>query len=77
MQPSEIIVPPSEESAPSTKAQPVPIEQRVDSQRAKLGQAYIRERHKQELTNIELHRSKVIVMDENGRILRMSLSPEH
>lgn len=77
MQPSEIIVPPSEESAPSAKAQPVPIEQRVDSKRAKLGQAYIRERQKQELTDIELHRSKVIVMDENGRILRMSLTTEH
>lgn len=74
---SEIIVPPSKDSEVSPKTEPVAVQQRTDPKRAKLGQAYLRERQKQQLTEIELQRSKVIVMDEHGRILRMSLTAEH
>lgn len=77
MQPSEIIVPLGEEPEIEPGTEPDFGPAHTAPKRAKLGQAYLRERQKQELTDIELQRSKVVVMDEHGRILRMSLTSEH
>ncbi|EKO3444229.1 hypothetical protein FNO25_000390 [Vibrio fluvialis] len=65
MQASEIIVP---------KKEALPAEPDL---RPKLRQAYISERQSLELLEIELNRSKVVMIDENGRIVRFSLTSEH
>ncbi|WP_072670701.1 MULTISPECIES: hypothetical protein [Vibrio] len=42
-----------------------------------LRQAYLHEREQLLACEIELNRSKVIVIDEQGRIIRLSLMLEH
>ncbi len=43
----------------------------------KLRQAYLSERKRLEKITIELNRSKVVLLDEYGRIVRLSLTSEH
>ncbi|MGI2879189.1 hypothetical protein ACRTDO_00115 [Vibrio furnissii] len=65
MQPSEIVVPQLDEQSAESDLRP------------KLRQAYISERQRLELVEIELNRSKVVMIDENGRIVRFSPTSEH
>jgi len=65
MQPSEIVLPP---------LNTVPAE---DPLNKKLRQAYLRERKSLEHIEIELNRSKIVVVDQNGRILRLAVTVEH
>ncbi len=39
--------------------------------------AYKNERSQQELTEVELNRAKIVVMDENGNLKRIPIIPEH
>ncbi|MDF2155339.1 hypothetical protein [Vibrio sp. CAU 1672] len=43
----------------------------------KLKAAYIRERTKLEITEVELNRSKVMMIDENGNMKRVPILSEH
>lgn len=52
-------------------------EQQQDSNTTKLGCAYVIERERLELTEIELNRSKIVMVDEKGRIIKLSLNLEH
>ncbi|EEX39675.1 hypothetical protein [Vibrio furnissii] len=65
MQSSEIVVPQLDEQSAKPDLRP------------KLRQAYISERQRLELVEIELNRSKVVMIDENGRIVRFSPTSEH
>ncbi len=65
MQPSEIVV---------SKLNAAPVE---DHNSAKLRQAYLRERKVMEHIDIELNRSKIVIMDENGKILKFAMVLEH
>ncbi|WHR53928.1 hypothetical protein O8413_17390 [Vibrio furnissii] len=65
MQPSEIVVPQLDKQSAEPDLRP------------KLRQAYISERQRLELVEIELNRSKVVMIDENGRIVRFSPTSEH
>lgn len=64
MQPSEIVV-----SHLNTT--------QVEDHNVKLRQAYLRERKVMEHIDIELNRSKIIIMDENGKILKFAMVLEH
>lgn len=52
-------------------------EQQQDSKTTKLGCAYINERERLEMTEIELNRSKIVMVDANGRIIKLPLNLEH
>jgi hypothetical protein len=65
MQRSEIVV-------PKTKDAPVERHHSV-----KLREAYINEREKLEMTEFELNRAKIVMIDSNGKIIRISLLLEH
>jgi hypothetical protein len=39
--------------------------------------AYRHERSRQEYTEVELNRAKIVTIDENGNLKRISLIPEH
>ncbi|MGL0934223.1 hypothetical protein ABMX80_14800 [Vibrio vulnificus] len=43
----------------------------------KLKSAYIDERVKLETIEVELNRSKIVVVDENGKLTKFTLIPEH
>ena len=65
MQPSEIIV---------SKQEQTPTE---DPHNVKLRQAYLRERKNLEHLDIELNRSRIVVVDQSGKILRLGFNLEH
>ncbi|MFB9136785.1 hypothetical protein M1D72_03390 [Vibrio sp. AK197] len=65
MQPSQIVV---------SKAQEEPS---GDPQSQRLRHAYQNERKKLELTEVELNRSKIFMIDQDGNIKRVSLLSEH
>ncbi|MFV0448152.1 MAG: hypothetical protein ACK5MF_06785 [Vibrio sp.] len=65
MQPSEIVV---------SHLNTTQVE---DKHNVKLRQAYLRERKVMEHIDIELNRSKIIIMDENGKILKFAMVLEH
>ncbi|MCG3723157.1 hypothetical protein EXA23_02360 [Vibrio cincinnatiensis] len=64
---SEIVVPTSTSKEKSS----------FTVQQQKLRQAYLYERQNLALLEIELNRSKVVVMDEHGRFLRLVFVLEH
>ncbi|MGF1748285.1 MULTISPECIES: hypothetical protein [Vibrio] len=43
----------------------------------KLKQAYIDERVKLELTEVELNRSRVVIMDQHGHVIKVPFLVEH
>lgn len=43
----------------------------------KLRAAYIEARQQLELTEIELNRAKIVMIDENGKMIRLPLLTEH
>ncbi|CAH8196513.1 MULTISPECIES: hypothetical protein [Vibrio] len=43
----------------------------------KLREAYVSEREKLEMTELELSRAKIVMIDENGNVTRISLLLEH
>ncbi|MFS1914089.1 hypothetical protein [Vibrio sp. 10N.286.48.B7] len=43
----------------------------------KLKEAYVRERLKQERTEVELNRSRVVMVDQHGRFIKMPFLIEH
>ncbi len=65
MQHSEIVV---------SKVSTTPVE---DNNTVKLRQAYLRERKVMEHIDIELNRSRIVIMDENGKILKFAMVLEH
>jgi len=66
MQPSEIVI---------SNQDVTPIEE--DFHNEKIRQAYLRERENLQNIEIELNRSKVIVVDQTGKILKLGLDIEH
>ncbi|PNH89459.1 hypothetical protein [Vibrio diazotrophicus] len=48
-----------------------------DQHNVKLRQAYLRERKVMEHIDIELNRAKIVIMDENGNILKFAMTLEH
>jgi hypothetical protein len=67
MQLSEILVP---------KRKDVPANAELHHS-VKLREAYISEREKLEMTELELNRAKIVMIDSNGKIIRISLLLEH
>lgn len=65
MQPSEIVV---------SKLDTTPVE---DTHNAKIRQAYLSEREALESLEVELNRSRIIVVDQYGKILKLGLTQEH
>ncbi len=65
MRNSEILVPPP------------PLQTELDAVAIKLREAYIKERQQLELTEIELNRARIIMIDENGKMIRLPLLTEH
>ncbi|MBD0787160.1 hypothetical protein HUO09_12470 [Vibrio sp. Y2-5] len=57
-----------------SKVDIAPVEEQYN---VKLRQAYLRERKVMEHLDIELNRSKIVIMDENGNILRFAMTLEH
>ncbi|WP_261314619.1 hypothetical protein [Vibrio hangzhouensis] len=39
--------------------------------------AYVNERAKQELTEVELNRSRIVMIDQNGKFIRIPFLSEH
>lgn len=66
MQPSEIVI---------ANQDVTPIEE--DLHNEKIRQAYLRERENLQNIEIELNRSRVIVVDQTGKILKLGLDIEH
>ena len=64
MRTSAIIVPKQEANA---------IPSRVN----RIVSAYSRERSRQEVTEVELNRTKIVMIDENGNIKKIPILPEH
>ena len=62
-QTSEIIVPKLNESEPDRAP--------------RLVKAYKHERNHQEVTEVELNRSKIVMIDENGNIMKVAIISEH
>ncbi|CAM3539675.1 hypothetical protein [Vibrio cholerae] len=57
---------------------PTPPQQtELDAVAIKLREAYIKERKQLELTEIELNRARIIMIDENGKMIRLPLLTEH
>ncbi len=65
MLPSEIVV---------SKQEQTQVE---DPNNLKIRQAYLRERKELENIEIELNRSKIVVVDQTGKILKLGLNLEH
>ncbi|CAM3117895.1 hypothetical protein VIOR103205_13845 [Vibrio ordalii] len=65
MQLSEIVI-------PNTKDVPAKQHHNV-----KLREAYISEREQLEMTELELSRAKIMMIDSNGKLIRISLLLEH
>ncbi|NOH81058.1 hypothetical protein F0231_15035 [Vibrio sp. RE86] len=63
MRTSQIIMPKAENSA--------------DGKASKLVKAYMQERTLQEVTEVELNRSKIMVMDESGKMKLVPIIKEH
>jgi len=63
MHTSDIVIPKSSE--------------RNSDRAARLVKAYKRERSQQEVTEVELNRSKVVMIDENGNIKKVPILSEH
>ncbi|NIY91797.1 hypothetical protein HCZ28_05875 [Vibrio diazotrophicus] len=57
-----------------SKVDIAPVEEQYN---VKLRQAYLRERKVMEHLDIELNRSKIVIMDENGNILKFAMTLEH
>ncbi|KII75928.1 hypothetical protein [Vibrio renipiscarius] len=64
MRSSDIIVPKAEESSTDVRSQ-------------KLVKAYLFERTQQEITEVELNRAKIVMLDQNGNMKRIPLLAEH
>ncbi|EPU1004615.1 hypothetical protein ACVUMT_000729 [Vibrio cholerae] len=54
-----------------------PLQTELDAVAIKLREAYIKERQQLELTEIELNRARIIMIDENGKLIRLPLLTEH
>lgn len=54
-----------------------PLQTELDAVAIKLREAYIKERQQLELTEIELNRARIIMIDENGKMIRFPLLTEH
>ncbi|EGR2474915.1 hypothetical protein [Vibrio cholerae] len=54
-----------------------PLQTELDAVAIKLREAYIKERQQLELTEIELNRARIIMIDENGKMIRLPLLTEH
>ncbi|EJL6587381.1 hypothetical protein V5H08_02370 [Vibrio cholerae] len=54
-----------------------PLKTELDAVAIKLREAYIKERQQLELTEIELNRARIIMIDENGKMIRLPLLTEH
>jgi len=65
MQPSEIVV---------SKQEPAPVE---DSHNVKIRDAYLRERKNLQNVEIELNRSRIVIVDHTGKIIKLGLDSEH
>lgn len=65
MQPSDIVVPNLKETDSFTE------------QQQKLRQAYLYERHHLALMDVELNRSKIVIIDEHGRFVHLAFVLEH
>ena len=57
-----------------SKVDTAPVE---DQHNVKLRKAYLRERKIMEHIDIELNQSKIVIMDENGNILKFTMTLEH
>ena len=64
MRTSDIIVPKQEQTV-------------VPSRADKLVKAYRSERTQQEITEVELNRTKIVMIDENGNMKKVPLLAEH
>lgn len=64
MRTSQIVIPDDRTSAEPIRA-------------TRLVNAYIRERTQQEVTEVELNRSKIVMIDENGKVIKVSILNEH
>ncbi|MGF1908494.1 hypothetical protein L4C38_03515 [Vibrio kasasachensis] len=64
MRQSEIIIPKSEDPS-------------ISSRSRKLVKAYRFERTQQEITEVELNRAKIVMIDENGNMKRIPILAEH
>ncbi|ELJ8792090.1 hypothetical protein ABC295_000222 [Vibrio cholerae] len=53
------------------------LQTELDAVAIKLREAYIKERQQLELTEIELNRARIIMIDENGKMIRLPLLTEH
>ncbi|RJX75456.1 hypothetical protein DZ860_01885 [Vibrio sinensis] len=56
---------------------PLDTPSQVDGRSKKLIAAYKKERTRQEFTEVELNRAKIVMIDENGQMRRISLLVEH
>ncbi|ELT7569882.1 hypothetical protein ACPF3R_002250 [Vibrio cholerae] len=54
-----------------------PLQTELDAVAIKLREAYIKERQQLELTEIELNCARIIMIDENGKMIRLPLLTEH
>ncbi|BCK15823.1 hypothetical protein ACPF3V_002836 [Vibrio cholerae] len=54
-----------------------PLQTELDAVAIKLREAYIKERQQLELTEIELNRARIVMIDENGKMIRLPLLTEH
>ncbi|EGR1309469.1 hypothetical protein [Vibrio cholerae] len=54
-----------------------PLQTELDAVAIKLREAYIKERQQLELTEIELNHARIIMIDENGKMIRLPLLTEH
>ncbi|WP_045398921.1 hypothetical protein [Vibrio hyugaensis] len=53
------------------------IESTTDSLAEKLKAAYVTARTQLEITEVELNRSKIMMIDENGKMTKVSILSEH
>lgn len=53
------------------------VETQTDSLAAKLKASYVAARTQLEITEVELNRSKIMMIDENGKMTKVSILSEH
>lgn len=53
------------------------VETQIDSLAAKLKASYVAARTQLEITEVELNRSKIMMIDENGKMTKVSILSEH
>ncbi|MGO1298877.1 MAG: hypothetical protein ACTMIA_16515 [Vibrio sp.] len=58
------------------KSAPAP-EENEHAATSRVGIAYINEREEQALTEIELNRAKIVLVDESGKIIQLPTKSEH